>query len=116
MSTPTSTELTAWVHRGVALFCLGALVPAAFMAADQIQQLAWWWLLVFGLGIVGLTLVMTALSILRRPLVVPARIYLVLVAGSVVTWPLGALPPSTQRSSALSESQVALKTELTAWP
>ena len=88
MSTPTSTELTAWVHRGVALFCLGALVPAALMAADQIQQLAWWWLLVFGLGIVGLTLVMTALSILRRPLVVPARIYMVLVAGSVVTWPL----------------------------
>ena len=89
LSTPTASELTAWVHRGVALFCLGSLVPAGFMAVDQLQHLALWWLVVFGLGILGLTLAMTALSIARRSLVGVARAYLVLVAVAVATWPLG---------------------------
>lgn len=88
-TTPTPTELTAWVHRGVALFCLGALVPAGFMATDQLQHLAPWWLVIFGLGIVGLTAAMTALSIARRSLVGAARAYLLLVAAGVVTWPWG---------------------------
>ncbi|MEN0072258.1 MAG: hypothetical protein AAGC63_14870, partial [Propionicimonas sp.] len=89
MSTPTLSELTSWVHRGVALFCLGSLVPAAFMAADQVAHLAGWWLIVFGLGIVTLTVAMVLWSMTGRSIVWLARAYVVLVALGVVTWPLG---------------------------
>lgn len=89
MSTPTPLELTAWVHRGVALFCLGSLVPAGFMAADQLGHLAVWWLVVFGLGIALLTVAMTALSVAGRSVIGFARAYLVVVLAAVATWPLG---------------------------
>lgn len=89
MSTPTLSELTSWVHRGVALFCLGSLVPAAFMAADQVTHLAGWWLITFGLGILTLTIAMVLWSIGGRSIVWLARSYVVLVAFAVLTWPLG---------------------------
>jgi len=89
VSTPTLSELTSWVHRGVALFCLGSLVPAAFMAADQVTHLAPWWLVVFGLGIVGLTVAMVLWSMTGRSIVWLARAYVVLVALGILTWPLG---------------------------
>lgn len=87
MSTPTLPELTSWVHRGVALFSLGSLVPAAFMAADQIPQLASWWLAVFALGILALTLAMTLWAFSGRSVVWLARCYVLLVAAALISWP-----------------------------
>ncbi|MEA5053575.1 MAG: ATP-binding protein [Propionicimonas sp.] len=89
MGTPTPPELTAWVHRGVALFCLGSLVPAAFMAAGQIQYQAGWWLLVFGLGTIAVTIGMTLWSVAGRSVVWLARSYCVLILAAIATWPLG---------------------------
>ena len=88
MSTPTPPELTAWVHRGVALFCLGSLVPAAFMAADQLQNQSGWWLILFGVGIVVVTVLMTIWSVAGRSVVWLARLYCALVLAGVLTWPV----------------------------
>ena len=87
MTTPGTEELTTWVHRGVALFCLGALIPASLMAADQIGHLAAWWLTIFGGGIVGLTGAMVVVSLAGRPVRGLALAYLTLVVSGTALWP-----------------------------
>ena len=93
MSTPEPQELTTWVHRGVALFCLGALVPAALMAVDQLPFLAGWWLVLFGVGIPGLTGAMVIVSFIRRSVTGLATGYLVAVAAATALWPLAWTSP-----------------------
>lgn len=99
MTTPDPEELTVWVHRGVALFCLGALIPAGLMAAGQIEHLAPWWLGVFGGGIVGLTLAMVVVSFLGRPVRGLARLYLVTVAAGTMLWPVAWISPDPSPGS-----------------
>lgn len=35
-------EANPWIRRGMSLFGLGTLIPAAFMAAGQLPHQAWW--------------------------------------------------------------------------
>jgi signal transduction histidine kinase len=86
-TTPSPQELTNWVHRGLALFCLGALIPAGFMASDQLPNLAPWWLVLFGAGITGLTLAMVVMSFAGRSISWLASAYPVLVAAGIASWP-----------------------------
>ena len=88
MTTPGTEELTTWVHRGVALFCLGALIPGGLMAADQVAHLAPWLLAIFGGGIGGLTLAMVIVSDrplfgTARPVVEPQAAYLSALAAAL---------------------------------
>ena len=82
-----TSQLSAWVERGVALFCLGTLIPAAFAAAGQVPYLATWWLAVVGGGIVVASLGMMVFSFLGRSLSVWAYGYVGLVTVGLVTWP-----------------------------
>lgn len=88
VTTPNPQELTTWVHRGVALFCLGALIPAGLMAADQLPYLATWWQVLFGGGILGLTLAMVIVSFTGRSIGGLAIGYVVGVAAGTALWPL----------------------------
>lgn len=99
MTTPRPEDLTAWVHRGVALFCLGALIPAGFMAADQVPALAPWWLVVFGGGIVGLTAAMVVTSFVHRSLRGLGLAYLITVAAAIVLWPAAWISPDPASGS-----------------
>mgnify|MGYP001407093523 CR=1 FL=1 len=87
MTTPNPAGLTLWVHRGVSLFCLGALIPAGLMAVDQVPHLAPWWLVLFGLSIVGLTVAMVILSFAGRLVGGLAIGYLAGVAFGTLSWP-----------------------------
>ena len=88
MSTPESSGLATWVDRGVGLFCLGTLIPAAVMAADQLHHLAPLWVVVVGGGIVATSVAMVVWSFLGRPLRALLGTYVALVAGGLITWPL----------------------------
>ncbi len=87
-TTPNPADLTSWVHRGVALFCLGALIPAGLMAADQLPVLATWWVVVFAGGIAALTVAMVVVAFAGRSVRPLAWTYVVLVAVGTVLWPL----------------------------
>jgi signal transduction histidine kinase len=82
-----TSQLSAWVERGVALFCLGTLIPAAFAAAGQVPYLATWWLAVVGGGIIVASLGMMVFSFLGRSLNLWAMGYVVLVTVGLITWP-----------------------------
>lgn len=81
-------QLTAWVERGVALFCLGTLIPAAFGAAAQIPFLAPWWTIAIGGGIVITSIGMMVFSFLGRHLRGWALVYVALVSIGLITWPI----------------------------
>jgi signal transduction histidine kinase len=81
-------QLTAWVERGVALFCLGTLIPAAFGAAAQIPYLAPWWTVSIGGGIVITSIGMMIFSFLGRRLRGWALAYVALVSIGLITWPI----------------------------
>jgi hypothetical protein len=81
-------QLTAWVERGVALFCLGTLIPAAFGAAAQIPYLAPWWTVSIGGGIVITSIGMMIFSFLGRRLRAWALVYVALVSIGLITWPI----------------------------
>lgn len=81
-------QLTAWVERGVALFCLGTLIPAAFGAAAQIPFLAPWWTITIGGGIVITSIGMMVFSFLGRHLRGWALMYVTLVSIGLITWPI----------------------------
>ncbi len=81
-------QLTAWVERGVALFCLGTLIPAAFGAAAQIPFLAPWWTITIGGGIVITSIGMMVFSFLGRHLRGWALMYVALVSIGLITWPI----------------------------
>lgn len=99
MTAPSPPELTIWVHRGVALFCLGALVPAGLMAVDQLPNLAPWWLVGFGLGIPGLTVALVVAAVLGRSVRGLAIAYLVAVAAGTALWPPAWLSPEPAQAS-----------------
>ncbi|MGC4154769.1 MAG: ATP-binding protein [Propionicimonas sp.] len=99
MTAPDPEELTTWVHRGVALFCLGALIPGGLMAADQVPHLAPWWLALFGAGILGITLAMVILSLIGRAIGGLAIGYLVAVAAGTALWPLAWTSPEPASGS-----------------
>jgi len=82
-----TAKLSAWVERGVALFCLGTLIPAAFAAAGQMPYLATWWLAIVGGGIIVASLGMMVFSFLGRSLNLWAMGYVVLVTVGLITWP-----------------------------
>lgn len=84
---PKTSQLSAWVDRGVALFCLGTLVPASLAAADQIQHLAAWWMLVVGGGIVVASIGMMVASFQGWQLRPFALIYVTVVTFGLITWP-----------------------------
>lgn len=69
------------------MFSLGALIPAWFMAVDLLPHLATWWLVIFGGGIVGVTVAMMIVSVAGRSVVWLARCYVVLVAVGTAAWP-----------------------------
>jgi signal transduction histidine kinase len=81
-------QLTAWVERGVALFCLGTLIPAAFGAAAQIPSLAVWWTVAIGGGIVVASIGMMIFSFLGKRIHGWALAYVAFVSMGLVTWPL----------------------------
>lgn len=81
-------QLAAWVERGVALFCLGTLIPAAFGAAAQIPYLAPWWTIAIGGGIVVASIGMMIFSFLGRHIRAWALIYVTLVSVGLITWPI----------------------------
>lgn len=84
---PKTSQLSAWVDRGVALFCLGTLVPASLAAVDQIPYLAGWWMLIVGGGIVVASVGMMIASFLGWKLRSFALIYVTVVTFGLITWP-----------------------------
>lgn len=82
-----TSQLSAWVERGVALFCLGTLIPAAFAAADQVAHLQTWWMVAIAGGIVASSVGMMAFSFLGRRLFPWAISYVTFVTVGLVTWP-----------------------------
>ncbi|MFT4109254.1 sensor histidine kinase [Propionicimonas sp.] len=84
---PKTSQLSAWVDRGVALFCLGTLVPASLAAADQIQHLALWWMVIVGGGIVVASIGMMVASFQGWKLRSFALVYVTVVTFGLITWP-----------------------------
>ncbi|MGC3994013.1 MAG: ATP-binding protein [Propionicimonas sp.] len=84
---PKTSQLSAWVDRGVALFCLGTLIPASLAAADQIQHLALWWMVVVGGGIVVASIGMMVASFQGWKLRSFALVYVTVVTFGLITWP-----------------------------
>lgn len=82
-----TAQLSAWVDRGVALFCLGTLIPAALAAAEQIPHLAPWWMLVVGGGIAVASIGMMIASFLGWQLRPFALSYVTVVSVGLITWP-----------------------------
>lgn len=92
-------QLSAWVERGVALFCLGTLIPAAFGAATQIPHMAMWWTITVGGGIVVTSIGMMIFSFLGRRIRSWAMIYVGLVSVGLITWPVAWQSPEPATSS-----------------
>ena len=86
-SKPKTSQLSAWVDRGVALFCLGTLIPASLAASDQIAHLAPWWMLVVGGGIVLASIGMMIASFVGWPLRSFSLSYVTAVTFGLITWP-----------------------------
>lgn len=84
---PKTTQLSAWVDRGVALFCLGTLIPAALAAVDQVAYLAPWWMLIVGGGIVLASIGMMIASFVGWNLRLFALSYVTVVTFGLITWP-----------------------------
>jgi signal transduction histidine kinase len=84
---PKTSQLSAWVDRGVALFCLGTLIPASLAAADQMQYLALWWMVVVGGGIVLASIGMMIASFQGWKLRSFALSYVTVVTFGLITWP-----------------------------
>ncbi|MCC6495619.1 MAG: hypothetical protein IT193_05110 [Propionibacteriaceae bacterium] len=84
---PKTSQLSAWVDRGVALFCLGTLIPAALAATDQVAYLAPWWMLVVGGGIVLASIGMMVASFVGWQLRSFALSYVTVVTFGLITWP-----------------------------
>ncbi len=81
-------EVDPWIRRGMSLFGLGSLIPAAFMAVDQVPHQAWWFQIGFGGGLVLVTLGLVTISAKPRVTVALAWAYVILVAAGVALWPL----------------------------
>ena len=84
---PKTSQLSAWVDRGVALFCLGTLIPASLAAVGQIPYLAGWWMLIVGGGIVVASIGMMVASFLGWKLRSFALVYVTAVTFGLITWP-----------------------------
>lgn len=82
-----TSQLSAWVDRGVALFCLGTLIPGALAATDQVQFLAPWWMLVVGGGIIAASIAMLVASFAGWQLRPFALCYVTVVTFGLITWP-----------------------------
>ena len=85
---PKTSQLSAWVDRGVALFCLGTLIPAALAAVDQVALLAPWWMFVVGGGIVLASIGMMIASFVGWKLRSFALVYVTVVTFGLITWPV----------------------------
>jgi len=83
---PKTSQLSAWVDRGVALFCLGTLIPAALAATDQVTYLAPWWMLIVGGGIVLASIGMMIASFAGWQLRSFALSYVTVVTFGLITW------------------------------
>ncbi len=99
MNSPDASGLAAWVDRGVSLFCLGTLIPAAVMAADQVPHLDRLWLALFGGGIAVTSVAMVIWSWSGRSLRLLLGPYVALVSGGLVTWPLAWRSPEPASGS-----------------
>ena len=97
-SKPNTSQLSAWVDRGVALFCLGTLIPAALAAVDQIPYLAPWWMLIVGGGIMLASIGMMIASFVGWPLRSFSLSYVTVVTFGLITWP-AAWPADTIATS-----------------
>ncbi len=84
---PKTSQLSAWVDRGVALFCLGTLIPASLAAVDQIPYLASWWMMVVGGGIIVASVGMMLASFQGWKLRPFALVYVTVVTFGLITWP-----------------------------
>lgn len=84
---PKTSQLSAWVDRGVALFCLGTLIPASLAAVGQAQYLASWWMIIVGGGIVVASIGMMIASFLGWKLRSFALVYVTVVTFGLITWP-----------------------------
>jgi signal transduction histidine kinase len=93
-----TSQLSAWVDRGVALFCLGTLIPAALAAVDQVALLAPWWMLLVGGGIVLASIGMMIASFVGWQLRSFALVYVTVVTFGLITWP-AAWPADTVATS-----------------
>ena len=84
---PKTSQLSAWVDRGVALFCLGTLIPASLAAVGQFQYLASWWTIIVGGGIVAASVGMMIASFVGWKLRSFALVYVTVVTFGLITWP-----------------------------
>lgn len=84
---PKTSQLSAWVDRGVALFCLGTLIPASLAAVGQIPDLAPWWTVIVGGGIIAASIGMMVASFLGWQLRSFALSYVTVVTFGLITWP-----------------------------
>lgn len=85
---PKTAQLSAWVDRGVALFCMGTLIPATLAASDQVRHLALWWTVLVAGGIILSSVGMMAASFKRWKLRPFAIAYVVVVTFGLITWPV----------------------------
>lgn len=84
---PKTSQLSAWVDRGVALFCLGTLIPASLAAVGQLPYLALWWTIIVGGGIVAASVGMMIASFVGWNLRQFALVYVTVVTFGLITWP-----------------------------
>ena len=84
---PKTSQLSSWVDRGVALFCLGTLIPASLAAVGQVQYLASWWMIIVGGGIVAASVGMMIASFVGWKLRSFALVYVTVVTFGLITWP-----------------------------
>ena len=84
---PKTSQLSSWVDRGVALFCLGTLIPASLAAVGQFQYLASWWMIIVGGGIVAASVGMMIASFVGWKLRSFALVYVTVVTFGLITWP-----------------------------
>lgn len=92
-------EVNPWIRRGMSLFGLGTLIPAAFMAAGQLPYQAWWFQTVFGGGLVLVTLCLVFVSAAPRVTVGLVWAYVILVAAGVALWPLAWQGPDVAQAT-----------------
>lgn len=84
----TQHGFEGWIDRTLALACLGTIVPAIYLAQDELASLHPGWLVVVGGGLLGVAALMPLYAWSQRGVRGLAATYAGLVLAGFLTWPL----------------------------
>lgn len=94
----TQRGFEGWVDRTLALACLGTILPAIFLAQDELLSLHPAWLGVVGGGLLGVALLMPRYAWSSRGVRGLAGAYALLVLLGLLAWPLAWRSPGAALS------------------